>query len=362
MFFANDQVHIRPNANVASGDVAARTNAFTTTPEIRLDNGATVSGAGSTTYGDVIQMASGSTVQNAAYNTKQGPGTILGTATTPLTLPLDIALPTPPVAAPGSTNVTVPLNGSTTLQPGAYATLTAAPGSTVTLESGDYQFQAWDLRSNVTVTANGAVNVVIAGWLEGDAGLTLAGAGGVDPWDVDVVVLGVDSGAPSQTAATLAGDVSAHVYVPNGSLWVGTTGATASGQFLAKRIRAVAGTYHLAVDTGGPVAPTGVTIVTPVADQNVFGDVEVTVDVTPVEAVGTVDVTVDGTLVDSTAIIDGQASVVWDTTGVADGPVEVTVTARDEAGAVAASDMVSVRLPMSRGPRTGCGPIWMPVC
>ncbi|MGF1666099.1 MAG: hypothetical protein ACFCVC_07470 [Acidimicrobiia bacterium] len=73
VFFANDQVHIRPSANVASGDVAARTNAFTTTPEIRLDNGATVSGAGSTTYGDVIQMASGSSVQNAAYNTKQGP-------------------------------------------------------------------------------------------------------------------------------------------------------------------------------------------------------------------------------------------------------------------------------------------------
>lgn len=115
VFFANDQVHIRPSANVASGDVAARTNAFTTTPEIRLDNGATVSGAGSTTYGDVIQMASGSSVQNAAYNTKQGPGAVLGTATTPLTLPLDIELPAPPVAAPGSRNVTVPLNGSTTL-------------------------------------------------------------------------------------------------------------------------------------------------------------------------------------------------------------------------------------------------------
>ena len=73
VFFANDQVHIRPSANVASGDVAARTNAFTTTPEIRLDNGATVSGPGSTTYGDVIQMASGSTVQNAAYNTNKAP-------------------------------------------------------------------------------------------------------------------------------------------------------------------------------------------------------------------------------------------------------------------------------------------------
>jgi hypothetical protein len=43
--------------------------------------------------------------------------------------------------------------------------LTAAPGSTVILEPGEYQFQAWDLHSNVTVTANGAVNIVIAGWL-----------------------------------------------------------------------------------------------------------------------------------------------------------------------------------------------------
>ena len=339
VLLADDQVHIRSGVNVASGDVGARTDAFATDPEVRLDSNAMVSGVGSTTYGDRLQMAGGTSVENAVYNTKQGPGTVAGTVTTPLTLPLDVELPTVPSASPGTSDVTVPFNGSVTLQPGAYATLTAAPGATVVLEAGAYDFGVWDLRSNVTVTANGPVTVVIEDWLEGDSGLTLTGATGVDPWDVSITVLGTDASAPSQAVATLSGDVAAHVYAPNGSLWVGTTGTTATGQFLGKRVRAVGGTFTLATDTtgggggGGDTQAPTIDVTSPAAEETVVDVVAIVADASDNTGVTQVEFYADGALIGTATSPepDGTWSVDWDLSSTEPGYTSVTAVAYDSA-------------------------------
>ena len=147
-----------------------------------------------------------------------------------------------------------------------------------------------------------------------------------------MVVLGTDTAAPSQTAATLAGDVSAHVYAPNGSLWVGTTGATASGQFLAKRIRAVAGTYNLAVDTGGDdtQAPI-VTLDTPDGDDTLTGSVVMTATATDDTAVARVEFEVDNVVVGIATAPNqpGMFEATWDSSGHPNGLTVVRAIAYD---------------------------------
>ncbi len=148
-------------------------------------------------------------------------------------------------------------------------------------------------------------------------------------------MLGADTGAPSQTAATLAGDVSAHVYVPNGSLWLGTTGATVTGQFLAKRIRAVAGTYNLAVDTGGQgdTQPPVVEVSSPAEQEFVAGPVALIADASDDVGVTHVEFYVDGALIDTATSPepDGTWSGDWDPASADPGYAAVTAVAYDAA-------------------------------
>jgi hypothetical protein len=112
--------------------------------------------------------------------------------------------------------------------------------------------------------------------------------------------------------------MSQHVYVPNGSLWLGTTGATATGQFLAKRIRAVAGTYNLAVDTGGDdtQAPI-VALDTPDGDDTPTGSVVMTATATDDTAVARVEFEVDNVVVGIATAPNqwGMFEATWDSSG-----------------------------------------------
>lgn len=94
-------------------------------------------------------------------------------------------------------------------------------------------------------------------------------------------------------------------------------------------------------DEGG-VAPATVTVDTPAADQTVFADTQVGVTVEPADATGSVDVSVDGMLVGSSEIVDGGATVPWDTTTSADGQAVLLTEARDETGTVTATSSVTV--------------------
>ena len=151
------------------------------------------------------------------------------------------------------------------------------------------------------------------------------------------------------TAATLAGDVSAHVYVPNGSLWVGTTGATATGQFLAKRIRAVAGTYNLAVDAGGPAdteAPT-VELTSPTQDEGVIGTKTLSATASDNVGVDRVEWEPNGVVVASSTQpepVSGEYQAEWDTQATPNGLMMVQAVAYDSSDNSASSDVVAVNV------------------
>ncbi len=94
-------------------------------------------------------------------------------------------------------------------------------------------------------------------------------------------------------------------------------------------------------DEGG-VAPATVTVDTPGEGQTVFAETQVSVTVEPADATGTVEVSVGGVSVGSSAIVDGAATVAWDTTTSADGEAVLLAEARDESGAVTATSSISV--------------------
>lgn len=237
-------VWLKSGVVVHSGDLAA--NEVSSGPfldsgvEVSIGNNAVATDPDTDIFGDSLRLKGGSQVNNVSYNDLSNSGTILGTSTTPVTLPV-VTLPTAPTVTPGVTDVTVPSMGSVTLGAGNYDDLLISSGGTLTLSGGVYNFDTWDVRMNGNVYFSATTEVRIAGKLETRSGveITPAVGSGIDASDIEIFVGGINGSGGALGNNPKAADFGAsnvfqaNIYAPNGTAEF-ASGANIVGGVIAK--------------------------------------------------------------------------------------------------------------------------------
>lgn len=147
VLLAVNSIQIDRDVDVLSGDVVVSqggSGPFLGEAALSLDRGVTTA-AGYSLRADSIDLDQGVVVGgDAVYNQLSNNGTILGSQTSPLDLPVFAALP--PLEAPGSRpptgHVTVPAGTTASLDEGSYGILTVGDGATLRLTGGKYTFDS----------------------------------------------------------------------------------------------------------------------------------------------------------------------------------------------------------------------------
>ncbi len=332
-----DGVYLKQGASVTSGDVGA-VNAtsgpyLAGSQETTIGLGVTVA-AGSRVFGDSVKLKQGSTVGDVYTNDLSGDGTVTGAVFTPVSFPLNVTLPAVPVAQPGVTNFDVTQGGSLTIDAGSYGLLKARNDATVTLTGGVYEFSEWDIRDRVAVEVLAPSQIVVAGRVATGKNSALTLGAGVEPYDVELTVLGVNGNTgkvgatPKAAKFGLGSTVSAVVWVPNGTVWL-RQNAQGQGQFIGRWVTVGIGvTVERSIDVAPPMTTL---IVSPAPGAVVFDTEPVIVDVDSTTAVS-VDLEVDSVVVASSPINAVTVSLSWDTTGSVDGGVVLRAVVRDAQG------------------------------
>jgi hypothetical protein len=188
---------------------------------------------------DSIAVLAGSTIQsNIFYNALgNSGGTISGSSTTPLTLPLGNALPAFESGTPGSNDYVLSNGQTATLPAGNYNNVILQPHSTLFLTPGwTYNFKTLLVKSNAQLLFNAPAHVRIVGGFEADQSSYVGPANGSSITQSDIVfyVQTVDQ-TSSFVKASLFGPsatIFANVYTPNGTIWL-EDGTSSTGAYVA---------------------------------------------------------------------------------------------------------------------------------
>lgn len=222
-------IWVREGSTVVSGDVGANVASagpfLASDQEVTFGENVIVQDPTSRVMGDTMRLKSGSQVYDVFVNTLKGPGQILGTLTTPVTLPLVSALPPVPPVTPGTQDFDVASGGTLTLDAGSYGLLKARNGAVVTLTGGVYHFREWNIRADAQVLAAAPVEIRVQEHLETRDHVVVGPAPTATTLTAaDVVIIGVGingtSGAIDATpeAVRIGTDstIRANIYAPNG--------------------------------------------------------------------------------------------------------------------------------------------------
>ncbi len=245
----DEGIWVREGTIVVSGDVGANVASagpfLASDQEVTIGKNVVVQDLTSRVMGDTMRLKTGSQVHDVFVNTLRGPGQILGTVTTPITLPLVATLPLAPSVTPGTQDHIVPDGGSLTLDAGSYNLLRARPNATMILTGGIYHVRELNLRSGSKLYAAAPVEIRIQDHLNGRDGIVVGPAPSATTLTAaDVVIYGVGiNGTTGAIGATpeavrfgVGSTVRANVYAPNGLLRVWEN-STATGSFVGKWVR-----------------------------------------------------------------------------------------------------------------------------
>ena len=245
--FAAHSLWLEQNADVVSGDIGVNEtgDAPFLDSQVELSVGIGTSAAsGSSIKANRIKVKQGSTVgSDVYYNELENNGTITGTQHTPLTLPLVSTLPEFKTATPGSQNITIPQNGTETLEPGSYGDILVRKSGRLTFTGGTYHLASLNTGDNVQLVFQAPSEIRIAGKFDTDQGAY------VGPEDTTsqsanqiVFYIGGINGSNGNLGATpkaaqigIANTVEANFYVPNGTLWI-RQNSQATGAFIGKDV------------------------------------------------------------------------------------------------------------------------------
>jgi hypothetical protein len=229
------------NGNITVTRVSSTTIAHASELALELDSVVTGNVRADTLFLDTGARVTGT----AAYNGKSGAGTILGSSTTPLTLPIAVTLPALPAFTSGTAAVSLVSNEVRNLAAGNWGVVTLAQGNgggvtKLSLAGGTYAFASLTLGTNARVEClaecevrvNARVSVAARSYF-GPAPVAGMGAG-----NVRLLVKGSNAtAAPASTPAACSFDndatLAAWVLVPNGTLRLMQRVAL-SGKFVAK--------------------------------------------------------------------------------------------------------------------------------
>lgn len=324
---ATNSARLHNGVDVASGDVVV--NAASPGPtllsgyELAVEPQATTA-AGTALKADSVRIKARAVVGGSvAYNQLVNNGTIQGTLSTPLSLPVFGLLPPflgqPPAA--GAADVLVPPGGSATLAAGEHGAISVGAGGTLVFAGGDYDVRSVVAGDGANLLFAAAARVSVEGRLLTGKGAVVGPAvgSGIAASDIGLFVGGIDgaTGALGSTprAVELGHDnlVGAGFYAPNGTLRLGH-GSDATGAFLARAVL-VENQCRLALDSffynrapvaqpdsatvaeGGTVSVLDSTAASVLAnDSDLFND-PLTVTTTPVSGPshGTLTLNADGT-------------------------------------------------------------------
>jgi DNA-binding beta-propeller fold protein YncE len=143
--FGDAGVKTATGCEVMDGDVGSN-------GAVKIGTGNQVDGA-ARLAADRIRVGGDTDVAGDVFvNDLSGPGTVSGTLTLGLVLPL-ITLPPPPVVTTGAGTIRVVENETATLTAGAYATLRADAGSTTIFAGGQYDFDEIVVRGRSSLPA-----------------------------------------------------------------------------------------------------------------------------------------------------------------------------------------------------------------
>ncbi len=188
-----------------------------------------------------ITVVSGATVaSNVFYNTLTNKGTITGTLSTPLALPVISKLPPFQAANAGSTDISVANGASLTLAPGRYRSIFVGQNATLTLSGGTYDATQVLLLGNAQLLAGSASTVRLAKWIVGLGASVIGPAprSGLSASQLVFYVNGKDTDDPSYGLAALVGPdavVNANIYSPSGTISI-LDRSRATGAFIAGNV------------------------------------------------------------------------------------------------------------------------------
>ncbi len=204
--------------------------------ELVLGTSARVTGA---VRADSLDLGTGSVVTgNAHYNTRTGTGTV-GSATTPLTLPVSVNLPTLPTISPGTQAITVGAGQVVTKAQGAYGTVTV--NGRLILSGGTYHFASLFVGQADRVECSADCEIRVNTQVETlEFAYIGPGATGLTPRNVRLVVKGSDNSNFVFPGALNLGpdsELSAYALVPNGTVRLGLQrNANVRGKVVAKNV------------------------------------------------------------------------------------------------------------------------------
>jgi hypothetical protein len=243
---ATNSAWLRSGSDVLSGDVIvnqAGAGPFLNGAELSV-GGSVTTAAGWDVEADSLTVAAGAVVgSDVSYNQLTNSGTINGLQRSPLALPVFPALPAFLAATPGSTNVNVANNGSTTLAPGSYQDLVVGRKGTVTFTGGVYHFRSITVDREAKLLFSAASEVRVQQKLSTKTLTTVgpAAAASIDASSILFYVAGINgtTGALSATPKAVEigtnNTISINLYAPNGTVWL-QDGTTATGAFLGKDV------------------------------------------------------------------------------------------------------------------------------
>jgi hypothetical protein len=242
--FAAENVTLSDNAWVKSGDILVNRDAAPADPGFEFLAGAGVrTPAGFDIKADRVKIGAGSVIGGNVYtNQLMNAGTISGTVTSSLALPVDVFPPFEPAlqavwSAPG---VWVPLYGNGgTLPPGTYGLLRIGYKGKLTLTTGTYHFKALDLEDGAKLyfTGTARVHVRLGVEVDDNAVISPVAGGGATASDLTVYVQGTDPecGHGEVVSVDCKASVSGTFYAPNGTIKLNQE-AKSTGALLARAI------------------------------------------------------------------------------------------------------------------------------
>jgi len=182
VLFADQTLSLDANTTISSGDIGANKT-------LNIGKDSTANG---NLFADTIAIDKNTSINgNATFNKLTDTSAILGTKTTPISLPIAPL----PVIAPftiGTQDFT--LSGTAnTLPAGSYKDITVQKGSTLTLNGGTYNVNTLDLQEHATLIFTAPTTLNIQSKLRGRDHVSILNGSNAKPDDLHINYVGIKS-------------------------------------------------------------------------------------------------------------------------------------------------------------------------
>jgi hypothetical protein len=245
--FATHGVWLEQNSEVLSGNIGV--NEIGLPPfmdsDVEMSIGiSTETPAGYTIKANRIKVKQGATVNaDVYYNELENNGTIAGSLSSPLELPLFTTLPEFHTSTPGTENIVVPQNGEYTLTPGAYGDIQVKKNGKLIFTGGEYHINNFTGGDNNLLIFQSESEVRIKDKFDSGEG-SYIGPQDTTSLSANEIIFYVEGingnngnlgATPKAAKIGISNTVKANFYVPNGTLWL-RQNSEVEGSFIGKDV------------------------------------------------------------------------------------------------------------------------------